>query len=172
MRLHLRPARILSALMLVAVVNVYVFANGAIVSSSKSAGGSGSAKVLFGKLVTTSNRPIIVNGAEAITGTIILSGAQLSTPVTSVATVRLENLGTVTIAPDSSVALSFDAKNVTVKVASGDASVVTVEGVTGTVIPATPSAAPAGGNTAKNWGGAGVAVGSAAFIWGIIAWNS
>src|SRR5437899_1012192 len=98
MRLHIRPARILSALMLVAVVNVYVFANGAIVSSSK----AGSAKVLFGKLITTSNRPVIVNGAEAITGTIILSGAQLATPSTSIATVRLDNLGAVTIAPNSS----------------------------------------------------------------------
>jgi hypothetical protein len=171
MRLHLRPARILSALMLVAVVNVYVFANGAIVSSNKSAGASGSTKVLFGKLVTTSNRPVIVNGAEAITGTIILSGAQLATSVTSMATVRLENLGTVTIAPDSSVSLSFDAKSVTVKVGSGDASVSTVEGVTGTVIPATASTAPAGGNSAKNWGIAGVAVGGGAFIWAIIAWN-
>src|SRR2546421_6818460 len=34
-----------------------------------------------------------------------------------------------------------------------------------------PPPVPAGGNTAKNWGIAGVAVGSAAFVWAIIGWN-
>jgi hypothetical protein len=62
-----------------------------------------------------------------------------------------------------------------VKVVSGDAVVNAVNGVTGTVVPAGgktagPAAAPAN-SSAKNWGIAGVAVGSAAFIWAIIAWN-
>ena len=177
MQLSTRPIRILSLLVLLAVTNVYVFANGAIVSSAKSE--AGSAKVLLGKLVTTSNRPIAVNGGEAITGTIILSGAELTTPATSFATVQLDNLGSVTIAPRSSVLLNFDATSVTVKVSSGDATVTTVEGVKGTVlgpdgkvaVPGTAMPSPAGGNTAKNWGIAGVAVGSAAFVWAIIGWN-
>jgi len=153
--------------MLIAVVNVYVFANGAITSS----------KVLMGRLVTTSNRPILVNGGEAITGTVIVSGAQLATSAASIATVELPNVATVTIAPSSTVALNFDAKAVTVTVSSGDATIMAADGVVGKVLNAngTPRtanpSAPAGGNTAKNWGIAGVAVGSAAFIWAIIGWN-
>ena len=167
MRLNLRPARVVAAFMLIAVVNVYVFANGAI--------GSGN-KVVLGKLVTTSNRPVLVNGGEAITGSVILSGSQLATSSVSIATVELANVGNVMIAPSSNVTLSFDAKNVTVRVASGDATLTTVDGVTGTVVnadgtSARPSAAPAGGNSAKNWGIAGVAIGSAGLIWAIISWN-
>lgn len=174
-----RPIRILSLLVLLAVTNVYVFASGAVVSSGKNSSEASASKVLLGKLITSSNRPIMVNGGEAITGTTILSGAQLTTPATNVATVQLDSLGSVTISPQSSVTLNFDRTSVTVKVASGYATLTTVEGVKGTVIgadgnvvvPGTAAAMPAGGNTAKNWGIAGVAVGSAAFIWAIIAWN-
>ena len=167
MRFNVRPARVLSVLMLIAVVNVYVFANGVIASSNK---------VVLGRLTTTSNRPVLVNGGEAITGTVIVSGAQLATSAANMATVELPNVATVTIAPSSSVALNFDAKAVTVTVSSGDATVTTAEGVVGKVLnangtPRTANPAPAGGNNAKNWGIAGVAVGSAAFIWAIIGWN-
>lgn len=169
MRSNLRPARFLSVLMLIAVVNVYVFANGAITSSNQ---------VVLGRLVTTSNRPVLVNGGEAVTGTVILSGAQLTTSAASIATVQLPNIATVTIAPNSLVGLNFDSKSVTVRVVAGDATIMAMDGVVGTVLDANgktrvPGSAPvpAGGNNAKNWGIAGVAVGSAAFIWAIIAWN-
>jgi hypothetical protein len=174
MRFNVRPMRILSALMLIAVINVYVFAAGAIVPKASE---SASAKVLLGKLVTTSNRPIIVNGAEAITGTIILSGAQLTTPAASLATVQLDTLGTVTVAPKSNVTLTFDSKNVAVRIISGDATLSTVDGVKGTVLDANgaprslPAPVPTDAETARNWGIAGVAIGSAAFIWALIAWN-
>jgi hypothetical protein len=172
MRLHIHPVRILSVFMLIAVVNVYVFASGAVVSSSE----SGASKALLGKLITMSNRPVIVNGAEAITGTIILSGATVSTPVASLATVQLDNVGTVRVAPNSSVTLNFDAKNVAVKILSGDATLSTAKGVTGTVVgpngaPRTPAPVPTDAETARNWGIAGVAIGSAAFVWALIAWN-
>jgi hypothetical protein len=170
MRLSVRPIRILSLLVLIAVTNVFVFAGGATSSSGTT--------VLSGKLVTTSNRPIIVNGGAAITGSIILSGAQIATPAASFATVQVDRLGTVTVAPLSIVTLNYDAKSITVAIASGDATISTAPGVKGLVIgankvavPAGSMPAPAGGNTAKNWGIAGVAVGSAAFIWAIIAWN-
>lgn len=165
--MRLGHVRLISALVLIAVVNVFVFANGAVSSSNAT----------LGKLITTSNRPVVVNGAEAITGTVILSGTQLITPASSLATVQVGNLGSVMIAPSSNVLVSFDSKSVAVKVNSGDATVTTAEGVRGTVLDAAgnPRTAnptvPAGGNSAKNWGIAGVAVGSAAFIWAIIAWN-
>jgi hypothetical protein len=168
MRFNLNPGRILTVFLLIAVVNVYVFANGAVVNS----------KALLGRLVTMSNRPVIVNGAEAITGTIILSGAELRTPAANLATVQLDKVGTVTIAPSSSVVLNFDSKNVAVRVISGDATVTTADGVKGTVVNANgaprnvPNApVPTDADTARNWGIAGVAVGGAAFIWALIAWN-
>ena len=171
MRFHVRPVRALSVLVLIAVVNVYVFANGAVVSSSDS-----NSKVLLGKLVTMSNRPIMVNGAEAITGTIILSGAQLTTSAANLATVQLENVGAVTIAPSSNVTLTFDSKNVAVRILSGDASLSTAKGVNGTVVgpggePRTAAPTPTDVETARNWGIAGVGVGAAGLIFGIIAWN-
>lgn len=172
MQFRANPIRILSCLILISVVNVYVFAGTPVSGGNEAA----SSKVLLGKLVTTSNRPILVNGGEAITGTTILSGALLTTSTAGGAIVEVGNLGTVAIDPSSSVVLTFDAKNVTAEVVAGRASVVTVDGVKGSVLGtpsnASPSAPrPAGGNTAKNWGIAGVAVGSAAFIWAIIAWN-
>lgn len=171
------PIRITSALLLIAVVNVYVFANGTVLSSSNKASEAGSSKVLFGKLITMSNRPILVNGGEAITGTTILSGAQLTTPAGRVATVQVEKLATVTIAASSNVILNFDSKSVTLKITAGDATLSTAKGVTGTVVGPSgeprPNAAPVptDADTAQKWGIAGVAVGGAALIFAIIAWN-
>jgi|ERR1043166_3885819 len=172
MRLHVRPVRALAVFMLIAVVNVYVFASGAVVSSESNS------KALLGRLVTMSNRPVIVNGAEAITGTIILSGAQLTTPAANVATVQVDNVGTVTVAPSSSVTLNFDSKSVAVRIVSGDATLTTAKGVKGTVVGpngeprnSPPAPMPTDVETARNWGIAGVAVGGAALVWAILAWN-
>ena len=178
MRFRTRPVRILSLVVLLAVTNVYVFANGAM-STAKSANEAGSAKVLFGKLVTMSNRPILVNGGEAITGTTILSGARLITPAAGLATVQLDNLGTVMVAPSSTVTIAFDQKSVTVNVASGDATVTTFAGIKGTVIgpDGTPAAsapsapAPAGGKSFDKGDIAGVVLGGAGLIFGIVAWS-
>jgi hypothetical protein len=174
MRLSLRPIKITSVLVLIAVLNVYVFA----VVPKNTASESSSAKVVLGKLVTMSNRPVIVNGAEAITGSIILSGSTVATYGASLATVQMGKVGSVTIAPNSTVALKFDSSSVTVKVAEGDATLTTANGVKGTVLgpngePArtAPAPVPTDADTARNWGIAGVAVGSAAFIWALIAWN-
>ena len=167
MRINVRPIRVVSTFVLIAVVNVYVFAAGAVAPNGK---------VLLGKLVTMSNRPVFVNGAEAITGSIVLSGAQVTTPASSFATVQLDNVGAVTIAPSSTVTLTFDAKNINVKVASGDATLMTADGVKGTVVgpngePNAPKPVPTDADTARNWGIAGVAVGGAALVWAILAWN-
>lgn len=178
MQFRARPVRILSLVVLLAVMNVYVFANG-VVSSAKNANESASAKVLLGKLVTNSNRPVLVNGGEAITGTNILSGTQLTTPAASLATVHLDALGSVMIAPSSSVTLTFDRKSITVKVASGDAIVTTVDGVKGTVIApdgtptpgSAPAPAPAGGSNFNSGDWAGVVLGGVGVVFGIIAWQ-
>src|SRR5436190_2928105 len=172
MQFHARPVRILSLLVLLAVTNVYVFASGAVVSKTSEAGSS---KMLLGKLITNSNRPILVNGGEAITGAVILSGARLVTPLVGGATVQLDNLGAVSISPNSDIALAFDAKSVTVKINVGNASLSTVDGEKGAGVDPNgaplPAPVPTDAETARNWGIAGVAVGGAAFVWALIAWN-
>ena len=169
--MQFRFLRIVSLLVLLAVTNVYVFANGTTTSPGKN--------VLLGKLITNSNRPILVNGGDAITGTIILSGAQLVTPAAVGATIQLEKVGTVTIAPSSNVTLAFDVKSVTVNVSSGYATVTTLEGVKGTVIG--PDGTPMGAAALAPGGGggggfdkgdiAGVAVGGVGVIVALIALN-
>jgi len=168
MQFQLRPARLVSILMLIALFNVYVFANGAMSSSTK----------VLGRLVTTSNRPILVNGGEAVTGTVILSGAQLATPTANPAVVEIGNIASVSISAGSLVSLSFDPASVTVRVAAGDATVATAEGVKGVVLdaagrPVLPKspAVPSSISRAEGLGIAGIAVGGAALIWAIIAHN-
>jgi len=166
MQFRTQPMRIVTVVALLAIMNVFVFAAGAPSSSSSNS--------VLGKLITTSNRPVLVNGGEAITGSVIVSGAELRTPASGGATVVLSNLGTVSISPNSSITLTFDSKSVTANVTSGYATVATAEGVKGLVLGLPADAqppTPAGGNTAKNWGIAGVAIGSAGFIWAIISWN-
>jgi hypothetical protein len=161
--------KVVSLLLLVLIANAYVFAAPA--GNASEANG----KALLGRLVTTSNRPIIVNGGEAITGAIIVSGTQLVTPAAAGASVQLDNLGTVTIAPASTVSVAFDSKNLMVNVITGYASVATVNGVNGTVtgLPANggPTAPTPAISHPEYWGVAGVAIGSAALIWAIISHN-
>src|ERR1043166_2830639 len=127
MQFRIRPAKILSLLVLLAVTNIYVL-NGAVLAAN-GASEAGSSNALLGRLITTSNRPVAVNGGEAITGTTIFSGAQLTTSASGGAMVEIRSLGTVMIAPNSNVTLTFDSKSIVANVNSGFASVATVEGV-------------------------------------------
>ena len=63
---------------------------------------------IVGRLTTTNNQPIQVNGLSASTGASILSGATLETGADQSATVNLGPLGTVEIGPNSKVVLTFD----------------------------------------------------------------
>jgi len=162
--------RFIAVSLLVVIANAYVFANGTVAPTGTAANS------LVGRLITTSNRPVLVNGGEAITGAVIVSGTELTTPAAAGANVHLGKLGSVAVAPSSTVSIAFDAANVRVNVVSGYASVATAEGVKGTVTGLPANAAntvptPAGGNAALHWGIAGVGIGSAALIWAIIAWN-
>ena len=79
----------------------------------------------------------------------------------------------------SSVTIAFDQKSVTVNVASGDATLTTVAGVKGTVIgpdgvptanaPSAP--APAGGDGLSSGEIAGIVLGGAGVVFGLVAWN-
>ena len=61
-----------------------------------------------GRLTTSNNQPIQVNGLSAATGASILNGATLETGADQTATVNLGALGTVDIAPNTKLVLTFD----------------------------------------------------------------
>jgi hypothetical protein len=61
-----------------------------------------------GRLTTSNNQPIQVNGLSASTGASIVSGATIETGADQTATVNLGPLGTVDIAPNTNFVLTFD----------------------------------------------------------------
>ena len=63
---------------------------------------------LVGRLTTRNNQPITVNGLSANTGASIVTGATLETGADQSATVSLGPLGSLDIAPNTKVTLTFD----------------------------------------------------------------
>lgn len=118
--------QVVALALIVSLTQVYVLGNvGA--ASVREAG------LLSGRLSTSLNHPITVNGIEAQSGATIISGTEITTPSDVNATVQLASLGTLNIAPATTLSLTFDNKNVNVNVAAGQADLVTNEGVNGKV---------------------------------------
>ena len=63
---------------------------------------------IMGILTTSQNKPILVNGASAISGATIPTGATIETPDNVGATIRLGALGSLCIAPNTKLVLDFD----------------------------------------------------------------
>ena len=62
------------------------------------------------RLTTRNNQPITVNGASANTGATILTGATIETGADQSATVNLGPLGSLDIAPNTKLVLTYDEK--------------------------------------------------------------
>ena len=86
-----------------------------------------------GRLVTSGDRAITVSGVSAKTGDTIFSGQALETPAGTGASVYLDGLGRVDIAPKSSITLSFGSSRVSARLAAGCAVMAPGEGVEGVV---------------------------------------
>ena len=87
-----------------------------------------------GRLTTSNNQPIQVNGLSAATGASIVSGATLETGANQSATVNLGALGSVEISPNTRVVLTFDDQgNVKAVVAFGCVKVIANTNATGEV---------------------------------------
>ena len=71
---------------------------------------------LMGILTTSNNKPVTVNGASAISGATIPTGASIETPDKVGATIRLGPLGSLCIAPNTKLSLEFDQQGNVVKV--------------------------------------------------------
>ncbi|MFS8084223.1 MAG: hypothetical protein ACMG6H_01200 [Acidobacteriota bacterium] len=90
---------------------------------------------LMGVLTTTGNKPITVNGANAISGATIPSGATIETPDGVGATLRLGPLGSLCIAPNTKLSIEFDQQGQIVKVTVTEGCVIlrTPKNVSGAV---------------------------------------
>jgi len=110
----------------------YVQANLAVTNANHVDSGQGGDQ-LSGRLVTRGNNPITVNGNSARSGDTIFSGAQIQSPSGVGATVQLSPLGSVDIAPNTSLRLTFEAKRITVNLTQGCLILRSNRGVVGTI---------------------------------------
>ena len=74
---------------------------------------------ISGKLLTSGNVPILVNGNSAGGGTTILSGAVIETPDNVSATIQLPGLGELELAPGSIAVLEFTPNGIKVTMKKG-----------------------------------------------------
>ena len=96
------------------------------------------------RLTTRNNTPITVNGNSATTGASIVTGATIETGADQAATVNLGPLGTLDIAPNTKLVLTYDEQgNVKVVIVAGCAILATKKKATGEV------ATEQGGTAAK-----------------------
>jgi hypothetical protein len=86
------------------------------------------------RLTTRNNQPITVNGNSAATGASIVTGATIETGADQSATVNLGSLGSVDIAPNTKLVLTYDDKgNVKVTLVVGCAILTAKKKTTGEV---------------------------------------
>ena len=88
---------------------------------------------IAGKLTTSQNKSILVNGNSVKSGTTILSGTQITTPAQVGATIDLGPLGRLDVAPDTKLTLTFTETSVTVELEKGHVALTTNKGVNGMV---------------------------------------
>ena len=88
---------------------------------------------LVARLVTRNNQPIILNGQSAASGASILSGATLETNADQSATVNVGPLGSVDIAPNTKVVITFEQGNLKAHVVYGCVIVTARQNTTGEI---------------------------------------
>ena len=89
---------------------------------------------LAGKLITSGNLPITVNGNSAQGGASILSGAVIETPDNVTATIQIGDLGEVQLTPGTIAVIEFSGNNIKLTLKKGCGSLQTNKGTTGSVV--------------------------------------
>ena len=92
-----------------------------------------SANRLAGRLRTSGNKPVVVNGNKVVTGTTVFSGAQIESPEKVGATIEIDSLGRIDMAPQTRLTLTFAGGRIEVSLQSGYAVLTTEKGVAGSV---------------------------------------
>lgn len=88
---------------------------------------------LMGRLKTRDNKAISVNRTAATSGATITSGAEIQCPDKVGATIEIQTLGRIDIAPKSDLTVNFESNKITVELRSGYAVLTTNAGVIGTI---------------------------------------
>lgn len=88
---------------------------------------------IVGRLVTRNNAPISVNGQSASTGASLVTGATIDTGADQSATVNIGPLGSVDIAPNTKVILTFEAGSLKANVIYGCVILRVKKGTTGEI---------------------------------------
>jgi len=141
-----------SLLLVVALGQVYV-SIGLAASNASPRVTEATPQVIMGTLTTGGNKPILVNGANAVSGATIPSGATIETPDNAGATIRFGPLGSICIAKNTKLTLEFDRQgNVgTLKVTllAGCVILNTAKDTTGTLVTPQGTAQQMGPDTAS-----------------------
>ena len=122
-----------AALALAAAMQVYAAGGFASAAPGAAAVAAAAPRQAQGRLTTTGDNPVAVNGTNARTGDTIFSGQQIRTPAGTNATVQLPGLGVVEVRPGSNVTLTFGEGRISVVVISGCVRLSADAGVRGTV---------------------------------------
>lgn len=126
-------SRVMAALLLLAIVQISLQVGLAEPNTSTTA--TAIPQQVVGKLKTKNNQPVTVNGLSANTGASILTGATIETGADQTASVDLGALGSLDIAPNTKVTLTYDEqRNVKALVLSGCVTLTAKKDTTGEVM--------------------------------------
>ena len=126
-----RATSAIALLLIFSISQIYVQAN--LLGTSSSVKSAAATPARAGRLTTSGNHPVTLNGNRTHSGTTVLSGAQLQTPAGVEASVQLGRLGMLSLAPETSLTLNFDDQSVDVTLSSGSATLTTNEGFNGSI---------------------------------------
>jgi len=101
-----RGSRVIAALLLLAIVQISVQVG--LAEPSNTTSPVMVPQQVVARLTTRNNQAILVNGLSANTGASILTGATIETGADQSATVNLGSLGTLDIAPNTKLVLTYD----------------------------------------------------------------
>lgn len=133
--MNLSLKKITSAVTLLLLVCVsHVFLRVSIAAPETSTGAAETPQQnLAGVLTSVGEKPVMVDGAEAITGTTILDGATIETPNGAQAEISLRTLGSVDLEQDTKIKLMFQVHRIKVVLLAGCVTLNANPGVLGEI---------------------------------------
>src|ERR1700749_466425 len=125
-----RTSKAAAVVLILAVAHLYV--NGELVraATARLVAGVTAQAAVQGRLTTRGNNPVTVDGNSARSGETIFSGQSIQTPDGVGATVNLPGLGSVELAPNTSITLSFEAGKIEVTLVYGCVVLTAYKGTT------------------------------------------
>ena len=114
-----KAMRAVAIILVLSITQVYIQTNLALPGDSAKGSAASAQTQIAGKLVTRGSQPVLVNGNNASTGATILTNSVIETPDGVSATVNLGALGSLDIAPNTTLSVEFVSGEVRVRVVRG-----------------------------------------------------